>query len=95
MKYVFEKVKNGETVTFNPKGNSMMPRIKSGQEITVSPLDETTKLEVGNVVLCKVKGRIFLHLISAIDNIRGFQISNNKGYVNGWTREICGIVKGI
>lgn len=95
MQHVFEKVKNGETITFNPKGNSMLPRIKSGQEVTVYPLNDTSILEVGNVVLCKVRGRIFLHLISAIDKTKGFQISNNRGFVNGWTRDVCGIVKDL
>jgi len=40
-------------------------------------------LKVGDIVLCKVKGSQYLHLISAIDKDR-FQISNNKGFVNGW-----------
>lgn len=61
----------------------MTPRIKSGQEVTISPVGDAN-LTVGMVVLSKVKGRHFLHLISAIDVDR-VQISNNHGHVNGWT----------
>jgi hypothetical protein len=76
------KLKLGETVSFRPKGNSMQGKIESGQLCTVQPVDPTT-LEVGDVVLCKVKGRDFLHLITAIRGAQ-FQIGNNKGRVNGW-----------
>ena len=81
MAYV-QKLKDGETVAFRPRGNSMLPRIKSGQLLTIAPvpLDELKK---GDVVFCKVKGRFFTHLLSAVQGDR-FQISNNKGHVNGW-----------
>lgn len=89
MKYVADQLQEGKTVTFNPRGNSMMPRIKSGQDVTVAPVD-AKDVNVGDVVLCKVAGRIFLHLVKAIDNTKGFQIGNNKGHINGWTRTIYG-----
>jgi hypothetical protein len=76
------KLKLGETVSFRPKGNSMQGKIESGQLCTVQPCDPST-LEVGDVVLCKVKGREFLHLITAIRGAQ-FQIGNNKGRINGW-----------
>ena len=76
------KLKLGETVSFRPKGNSMTGRIESGQLCTVQPCDSST-LEVGDVVLCKVKGREFLHKITATRGAQ-FQIGNNKGCVNGW-----------
>lgn len=78
-KYI-EILKSGQSVSFRPKGNSMTPRIKSGDLVTVEPL---TDVNVGDIVLCKVKGREYLHLISAIDGNR-YQISNNHGFVNGW-----------
>jgi hypothetical protein len=76
------KLKLGETVSFGPKGNSMQGKIESGQRCTVQPCDTST-LEVGHIVLCKVKGREFLHLITAVRGAQ-FQIGNNKGRVNGW-----------
>lgn len=76
-----EKLKNGETVSFRPRGNSMSPRIESGQLVTVQPIQD---FEVGDIVLCKVGGCEYLHLIKAIQGNR-VQIGNNKGKINGWT----------
>ena len=76
------KLKLGETVSFRPKGNSMQGRIESGQLCTVQPIDASS-LKVGDIVLCKVKGREFLHKITATRGAQ-FQIGNNKGRVNGW-----------
>lgn len=83
--YYIEKLKNGETVKFRPRGNSMQPRIESGQLCTVEPLAASP--EPGDVVLCTVEGRQFLHLCTAVRGAahsRQYQISNNRGCVNGW-----------
>ena len=77
-----EKLQNGETVSFRPRGNSMKGKIKSGQLCTVAPVDANT-LVVGDIVLCKVKGNQYLHLLTALRGNQ-FQISNNRGHVNGW-----------
>jgi hypothetical protein len=77
-----EKLRTGETVSFRPRGHSMTGKIESGQLCTVEPVDPAT-LEVGNIVLCKVNGREYLHLIKAIQGPR-FQIGNNRGRINGW-----------
>ncbi len=76
------KLKEGESVSFRPRGNSMRPTISSGQLCTVDPVDFSS-LEVGDVVLCKVHGNQYLHNVRAIQG-RRYQISNNKGRVNGW-----------
>lgn len=60
----------------------MSPRIKSGQLCTVSPADPS-ELAVGDIVLCRVKGNEYLHLVKAIQQNR-FQIGNNRGRINGW-----------
>ncbi len=78
-----KQLQEGETVTFRPRGNSMNPRIKSGQLCTVSPVDPQT-VQVDDIVLCKVSGREYLHLVKDIKGNR-FQIGNNQGRVNGWT----------
>jgi hypothetical protein len=80
--HYIEKLRKGETVSFRPRGNSMTGKIESGQLCTVEPVDPAT-LEVGEIVLCKVKGREYLHLIKAIQGPR-FQIGNNRGHINGW-----------
>jgi hypothetical protein len=80
--HYIEQLRNGETVSFRPRGGSMSGKIESGQLCTVEPVDTTT-LDVGQIVLCKVRGREYLHLIRAIQGSR-FQIGNNRGYINGW-----------
>lgn len=78
-----ERLKRGETVTFRPRGGSMTGRIESGQLCTVEPIADVATLQADEIVLCRVHGAEYLHLIKAIDGGR-FQIGNNKGYVNGW-----------
>jgi hypothetical protein len=60
----------------------MKGKIESGQLCTVKPVELDT-LQVGDIVLCKVNGAQYLHLIKAIQGAR-FQIGNNKGRINGW-----------
>jgi hypothetical protein len=78
-----EKLKIGETISFRPRGNSMSGKIESGQLCTVEPLQDVSQLQKGDIVLCRVKGQEYLHLIKAIDGER-FQIGNNRGFINGW-----------
>ena len=73
------RLQAGEPVEFRPRGASMSGRIESGQLCTVAPAD----LAVGDIVLCKVRGAQYLHLIKAIRGGR-FQIGNNRGRINGW-----------
>jgi hypothetical protein len=77
-----QRLQAGETVQFRPRGHSMAGRIASGQLCTVKPVDHA-ELKVGDIVLCKVKGNEYLHLIKAISGPR-FQIGNNRGLINGW-----------
>jgi len=74
-------LRQGETVSFRPRGNSMLPLIKSGELVTAEPI--TDDLAVGDIVLCSVAGRQYLHLIKAIQGKR-YQIANNRGHINGW-----------
>lgn len=84
-------LKEGKTFITSEKGNSMIPLIKSGQKHKLSPIliDDVI---IGDIVFCKVKGNYYTHLVTAIDIIKGCQISNNKGRVNGWTKNIYGKV---
>lgn len=82
----------GNTVQFRPVGNSMTPRIQSRQLVTFSP--DVSSVDVGDIVLCKVNGVIMCHLVTAIQGGR-YQISNNHGHVNGWTKHIYGKVVKI
>ena len=77
------KLQQGETVQFRPRGASKRGKIESGQLCTVEPTAEDTPLAVGDIVLCKVNGQQYLHLIKAVQGER-FQIGNNRGRINGW-----------
>lgn len=76
------KLKIGETVSFRPRGNSMKGKIESGQLCTVEPIAPEA-INLGDIVLCKVNGREYLHLVKALQGPR-FQIGNNRGRINGW-----------
>jgi hypothetical protein len=91
-----EQLKQGNVVSFRPRGDSMVGLISSGQLCTVKPIDDTTNIQEGNIVLCKVFGRVFLHLVKAARHNQ-YQIGNNRGGINGWTtrRSIYGIVTDI
>ncbi len=80
--HYIEKLRAGETVSFRPRGSSMKGRIESGDLCTVAPVDCST-LSVGDIVLCRVRGAEYLHLIKSISGER-FQIGNNRGRINGW-----------
>ncbi|MCB9751887.1 MAG: hypothetical protein H6713_18085 [Myxococcales bacterium] len=90
-----ERLRRGETVSFRPRGDSMRGKISSGQLVTVAPLGDRA-LAVGDIVLCKVAGSQYLHLVKAIRGER-YQIGNNRGGVNGWTGRgnIFGVVTRV
>lgn len=90
-----EKLKKGQTVSFRPRGNSMTPIIRSGQQCIVVPLG-TQSLQKGDVVLCKVKGNHYLHKILSVGQDK-YLIGNNHGGKNGWIKRdhIYGLLAGV
>ncbi|WP_205717607.1 hypothetical protein [Actinomadura soli] len=68
--------------------------------MVVAPVDPS-KVEVGDIVLARVAGTVYLHLVSSVDAARKrVQISNNRGRINGWTSHdrvvgICVAVDGV
>lgn len=78
-----------ETIEVTPHGNSMRPKILSGQLITIS--SDISNIEKGDIVFCKVNGYYYVHLVTAVKPPL-YQISNNHGHVNGWTNKIYGKV---
>lgn len=81
-----EKLQRGESVKFRPRGNSMSGIIEDGQLVLISPFLGCDP-DVGDVVLCKVRGREYLHQIKAKTSSlpTRFLIGNNRGHTNGWT----------
>jgi hypothetical protein len=88
-----DKLAAGESFETSEKGNSMTPLIKSGQKHILSPI-QLEGVVVGDIVFCKVKGRLYTHLVTGVGD-KGIQISNNHGYVNGWTKQVYGKVTEI
>ena len=70
----------------------MRPKVMSGARVVVEPV-ALTDLAVGDIVLCRVKGNVYLHLVKAIRGSganTSVQIGNNRGKINGWTRTVYG-----
>jgi hypothetical protein len=94
---IIQKLNEGLSIALKPKGQSMTPLIESGQRIVLSPIGDR-KVKIGDVVLAKVNGKHFFHLVTAVDEAKDrVQISNNHGWVNGWTgrEKVFGIVTEI
>lgn len=91
---VFNQVKSGEVIEFRPRGNSMTGLVNDGDLVKVVPLNNVNALAVGDVVLVKVKGGVFLHkVLENQTKIERVKIGNNKGGVNGYTayRNVAGV----
>lgn len=85
-----ERLKQGETVKFRPHGNSMQGRIESGQLCTISPIIDYNSISKNDIVLCKVNGYQYLHLVQAVvKQGEVFKIGNNKGHTNGTVGRNC------
>ena len=87
--YKIEKLLKGETIISKEPGNSMLPLIKSKQPIKLEPAT-WEQVEVNDIVYCKVHGFFYTHLVKAKDIEKGVLIGNNKGGINGWTKNVYG-----
>lgn len=85
--FAIEKLRQGETVQIRPRGHSMKGKVNDGALVTVEPCDPAA-LSVGDIVLVRVKGNDYLHLIKAVNQGR-FLIGNNRGGINGWVGKNC------
>ena len=81
-KFAITKLQQGENAQVRPRGHSMTGKVNDGDLVTLEPCTPDT-LKPGDIVLVKVKGNIYLHLIKAVNNGR-FLIGNNRGGINGW-----------
>lgn len=89
----YAAVLEGRTVTFRPRGGSMAGLVPNGAEVVVAPC-YPERLEVGDVVLVRVAGSVYLHKVTATDPAKlRVQIGNTRGRINGWARHCA--VAGI
>ena len=77
-----ERLRQDQPVTLCPRGHSRAGKVEDGDLVTVAPLGER-ELHTGDVLLVRVRGREYLHLIKAIKSDR-YLIGNNRGGINGW-----------
>jgi SOS-response transcriptional repressor LexA len=77
-----QKLQAGEVAKIRPRGNSMTGKVNDGDLVTLEPCTEES-LKNGAIVLVRVKGHVYLHLIKAVNNGR-YLIGNNRGGINGW-----------
>lgn len=89
--YKLERLQNGETFVTSEKGNSMYPKIKSGQQHKLEPAT-WENVTHGDIVYCKIGRRFFTHLVLGKNDLKGCLIGNNKGNINGWTKNVYGKV---
>lgn len=83
----------GETIISREPGNSMVPKIKSRQPVRIEPCG-WEDVSPGDIVYCKVKKNFYTHLVKSVGK-RGCLICNNKGRINGWTKDVYGKVIDI
>lgn len=63
----------------------MRGRIESGRLCTVAPIDPA-RLAVGDIVLCRVRGNDYLHIVKAIQGNR-YQLGTIEvSSTDGWDR---------
>jgi len=93
-KHKIDALAEGKTIETSEKGNSMTPLIKSGQKFILEPIT-WDRCEIGDIVFCKCRGNHFTHLVTAKNDEKGCQISNNHGFVNGWTKRVFGKVINV
>jgi len=86
---ICKKLQAGENVTYKEFGSSMLPKLKSGVSVTVTPC-KLEDFKVGDVAFCKVRGTYYLHYVKAIGQDGRIQIGNAHGHINGWTRTVFG-----
>jgi len=82
--HAIRELSQGHATTVKPHGTSMLPTIQSGEVSRLQPVRAIGELAPGAIVLCKVKGLIYLHKVIAIQGERVL-IGNNRGHLNGWT----------
>ena len=92
-----DKLREGHVCKVTGIGNSMIPILKSKKTVICVQVKKDTVLKKKDIVLCKVNGHFYLHLIHAIRNDKTYLIGNNHGHMNGWVNKnnIFGVVAEI
>ena len=79
----------GDTVSFRSSGNSLYPRVISGDSCTYEPIANHDLIQLGDIEFCEVQpdDRFYAHIVKRIGEFEGqrcFTIANISGRENGW-----------
>eukprot|EP00929_Paragymnodinium_shiwhaense_P045241 TRINITY_DN23138_c0_g1_i1.p1 TRINITY_DN23138_c0_g1~~TRINITY_DN23138_c0_g1_i1.p1 ORF type:complete len:418 (+),score=59.55 TRINITY_DN23138_c0_g1_i1:146-1399(+) len=82
------RLQAGETVQFRGGGNSLHPRIKSGECCKYTPVFSHEDVKEKDIVFCQIKGRYWGHMVKKKTFVGGtneyeYTISNIHGWENG------------
>eukprot|EP00933_Yihiella_yeosuensis_P040706 TRINITY_DN35065_c0_g1_i1.p1 TRINITY_DN35065_c0_g1~~TRINITY_DN35065_c0_g1_i1.p1 ORF type:complete len:410 (-),score=22.68 TRINITY_DN35065_c0_g1_i1:244-1473(-) len=82
------RLQAGETVAFRGGGNSLHPRIKSGECCQYAPVKHHDDVKEKDIVFCQIKGRYWGHMVKKKTFVGGkheyeYTISNIHGWENG------------
>ena len=82
-----QHLREGEICKVTGIGNSMTPILQSRQPVICIPVTEETELKKRDIVMCKVNGHYYLHLIWSVkrgkNNSDMYLIGNNHNHANG------------
>jgi hypothetical protein len=82
-----ETLRQGAYTRIQARGDAMTGKVNDGDMVTLEACDPR-KLILGDIVLVKVKGTVYLHKITAINaKEHRFQIGNTRGEIKGWVGE--------
>ena len=82
-------LKEGKIVAFRSSGNSLWPRVCSGDSCSYEPVVNAAEIHLNDVVFCEVQPRNLFYTLIVKDiywymGRRCFTIANIKGRENGW-----------
>ena len=82
------RLQAGETVQFRGGGNSLAPRIRSGECCKYSPVLKHEDIKVKDIVFCQINGRYWGHMVKKKtfvggDDMYEYTISNIRGFEHG------------
>lgn len=87
--HAIEQLRKLGTVTMTCRGNSMLPILPNPAVCRFAVAEE---YRVGDIVFCRVRGRIIDAHKIVQTGPRGYLIANNRGHQNGWTNTVFGRV---
>lgn len=81
--HAITELQSGRWVVVRPRGHSMKGLVEDGQIVRLVPIPPDGEIAKGDIVLCRVRGHEYLHLVHAVGP-RGYLIGNARGHLNGW-----------